>query len=318
MQSSQPIDAVLFIGFGGPEKPEDVWPFLRNVVRGQHVPDQRLEEVARHYEAVGGFSPYNRYTRAQARALQETLAARGLTLPVYMGMRNWHPFLHETLAQMHRDGVRRCVGIILAPHRAQTSWERYQQDVERARTALGGSGPEVLYPPPWHTRPLFLEALAQRVEEATGFSRGAWPAGIPLVFTAHSIPARMPGAETYAAQVYETAAGVAALLAAPDWTVGYQSRSGDPRTPWLEPDVVDRLAELKQRDVQAVVVVPVGFLCDNVEVLYDLDVEAQQAARELGLRMIRVPTVSSHPLFIQMLAELVAQVMEQTAHELAV
>ena len=318
MQSSRPIDAVLLIGFGGPEKPEDVWPFLRNVVRGQHVPDQRLQEVARHYEAVGGFSPYNRYTREQARALQEALAARGLTLQVYMGMRNWHPFLHETLAQMHRDGVRRCVGIILAPHRVQTSWERYQQDVERARTALGGSGPEVLYPPPWHTHPLFLEALAQRIEEATGFRRGAWPAGIPLVFTAHSIPARMPGADTYAAQVHQTAAGVAALLAAPDWTVGYQSRSGDPRTPWLEPEVADRLAELKQRDVQTVVVVPVGFLCDNVEVLYDLDVEAQQAAQELGLRMIRVPTVGSHPLFVQMLAELVAQVVEQTAHELAV
>lgn len=318
MQRSRPIDAVLFIGFGGPEKPEDVWSYLRNVVRGQNVPDQRLQEVARHYEVVGGSSPYNRYTREQAGALQALLAERGLPLPVYMGMRNWHPFLQETLAQMHQDGVRRCVGVILAPHRAQTSWERYQQDVERARVALGGIGPEVIYAPSWHTHPLFLEALAQRVEEATGFGRGAWPAGVPLVFTAHSIPARMPGADTYAAQVHETAAGVAALLAAPDWTVGYQSRSGDPRTPWLEPEVADRLAEVKQRGAETVVVVPVGFLCDNVEVLYDLDVEAQQAAQELGLRMIRVPAVGSHPLFIQMLAELVTQVAEQAARELAV
>ncbi len=318
MQSLRPIDAVLFIGFGGPEKPEDVWPFLRNVVRGQSVPEQRLQEVAHHYEVVGGSSPYNRSTREQAWALQAALAARGMPLPVYIGMRNWHPFLQETLAQMRQDGVRRCLGIILAPHRAQTSWERYQQDVERARAALGGSGPEVIYPPPWHTHPLFLEALAQRVEEATGFGRGAWPASVPLVFTAHSIPARMPGAETYATQVHETAAGVAALLAAPDWMVGYQSRSGDPRTPWLEPEVADRLAEVKQRGAQTVVVIPVGFLCDNVEVLYDLDVEAQRAAQELGLRMIRVPTVGTHPLFIQMLAELVTQVMGQTAQELAV
>jgi ferrochelatase len=312
MSRRQPIDAVLLIGFGGPEKPEDVWPFLRNVVRGQNVPEQRLHEVAHHYEAVGGVSPYNRSTRRQAAALQERLAERGLPLPVYIGMRNWHPFLQETLAQMHRAGVRRGVGIILAPHRAQTSWERYQHDVERARAALGGIGLEVLYPPPWHAHPLFLEALAQRVEEATGVRRGAWPAGVPIVFTAHSIPVRMPGAESYAVQLRETAAGVAALLAAPDWTVAYQSRSGDPRTPWLEPEVADRLAELRQRGAQTVVVVPCGFLCDNVEVLYDLDIEALQAARELGLQMLRVPTVGDHPLFIEMLAELVLQVANQS------
>jgi ferrochelatase len=229
-------------------------------------------------------------------------------------MRNWHPYLNDTLAQMHADGVRRCAGIILAPHRSQTSWERYQQDVERACAASGGLGLEVVYNPPWHVHPLFLEAMAQRIEEVTGQRRGAWPPDVPLIFTAHAIPASMPGAEQYANEVTESAAGIAALVGAPDWAVGYQSRSGDPRTPWLASDLEQRLREAGERGAQEVVVVPVGFLCDHVEVLYDLDIEAQAQARALGLQMVRVPTVGSHPLFIDMLGELV----ERIIHELAV
>lgn len=297
-------DSVLMIGFGGPTRASEIRPFLQNVVRGRNVPPERLEEVAHHYEAIGGSSPYNELTLQQAEALRARLETMGLPLPVHVGMRNWHPFLWETIAVMRQDGLQRAVGIILAPHRAQTSWERYQLDVQRAREANGG-GPEVDYLGPWHRHPLFLEAVAQRVEEASGHRRGAWPAAVPLVFAAHSIPVSMAETCHYAEEISESAAGVAEILWTSDWSVSYQSRSGDLRTPWLEPDVNDVIREQGARGVRELVVVPIGFLCDHVEVLYDLDVEARQTAADTGVTLRRAGTVGTHPRFIEMLAELV-------------
>jgi ferrochelatase len=307
-----PADAVLLIGFGGPTAPDEIRPYLQNVVRGRRVPPERLEEVAHHYEELGGRSPYNALTFRQAEALRQALAARGRPLPIYVGMRNWRPYLAEALAAMQADGVRRAIGVVLAPHRTFASWEQYQQNVEDARAGIGTEGtPEVEYLEPWHAEPGFLEAMAERVEQATGHARGAWPPGMRLLFTAHSVPVAMAESSPYTTQLAESAAGIAALLGASRWSIAYQSRSGDPRQPWLEPDVNDVLRELA-RDTEGptsadgqrtVVLVPVGFLCDHVEVLYDLDVEAMQTAAEVGVRCVRAGTVGDHPRFIAMLAE---------------
>ncbi|MBI3911945.1 MAG: ferrochelatase [Armatimonadetes bacterium] len=303
------IDSVLLIGFGGPTRPDEIRPYLQNVVRGRNVPVERLEAAARHYEAIGGRSPYNEWTFRQADALRAHLEADGLLLSVFVGMRNWHPTLAEAIAAMNREGCRRTVGIILAPHRSQTSWARYQLDVQRACDVNGG-GPEILYLSPWHTDPLFLEAVASRVEEATGYQRGHWPTSVPLCFTAHSIPVSMAETSPYVQEIAQSAAGIATLLGAPHWLVAYQSRSGDACIPWLEPDVADALRAAAAEGVTEVVVVPVGFLCDHVEVLYDLDIEARETAAEVGVRFRRAGTVGDHPAFIQMLARRVRQMTE--------
>jgi ferrochelatase len=303
------FDSILFIGFGGPTAADEIRPYLQNVVRGRNVPPERVEEVAHHYEVVGGRSPYNELTFRQAEALRARLAAEGLPLPVYVGMRNWHPYLAETVAAMARDGRQRAVGVILAAHRSPASDQQYRLNVERAREANGGAGPEVSYLDPWHAHPLFLEAQAARGEEAMPATsrcrRGEWRGGVPIVFTAHSIPTSMARTSPYEAEIHASAAGVAAILGAERWSVAYQSRSGDLRTPWLEPDVNDVIRELAAEGVREMAVAPIGFLCDHVEVLYDLDIEARQTALEHGVRFYRAGTVGDHPAFIQMLAKLV-------------
>jgi ferrochelatase len=304
-------DAVLMIGFGGPTRADEIRPFLQNVVRGRNVPPERLEEVARHYEEIGCRSPYNDLTFKQARALEARLTAMGRPLPVYVGMRNWHPFLRETIAVMNADGIHGATGLILAPHRSPTSWDRYQLDVRRA-IEENGHGPEVGYAAAWHQHPLFLEAMAQRVEQAAGYERGSWPADVPLIFTTHSIPVSMAQGSQYVEETTESATGIAAILGCRHWTLAYQSRSGDGRTPWLEPDVNEVIREAAARRVKAIVLCPVGFLCDHVEVLFDLDVEARQTAVECGITLYRAGTVGDHPCFIEMLAEQVAAVASRT------
>jgi len=297
-----PFDSVLFVGFGGPTKPEHIMPFLETVVRGRNVPRERLEEVAHHYEEIGGRSPYNELTFRQAVALKRRLAQAGLPLPVYAGMRNWHPFMKQVIGCMNTAGRKRAVGIILAAHRTSTSLERYQLDVSRAIEANGG-GPEVRYLGPWFDHPLFLEANAQRIEEASGFRRAEWPAEVPVVFTAHSIPCSMADGSPYVEDLLASCRGVAQILGVAEWTLAYQSRSGDGRVRWLEPDVSDVLRELSARGVREVVVQPIGFLHDHVEVLFDLDVEARETADEIGLKMHRAATVGDHPAFIELLAQ---------------
>lgn len=297
-----PIDSVLFIGFGAPSRPEHIVPFLRLVVRGRGVPRERLAEVAHHYERIGG-SPYNALTFRQVVALKRRLRDEyGVRLPVYAGMRNWHPFMHRVVRCMNRAGRKRAVGIILAAHRSNTSLERYRLDVTRAIAANRGVGPEVEYLEPWFDDPLFLEANARRIEEATGFRRGEWPRAVPVVFTAHSIPLRMAEGSPYVEDLLASCRGVAEILGVDRWRLAYQSRSGDGRVPWLEPDIHDVLRELAREAVREVAVQPIGFLHDHVEVLFDLDVEARETARELGMTMRRAATVGDHPAFIELLA----------------
>jgi protoporphyrin/coproporphyrin ferrochelatase len=299
------IDAVLLVAFGGPEKPDDIRPFLANVTRGRPIPVARLEEVAHHYERIGGRSPLNELTFRQADALHARLAAHGVALPVYVGMRNWTPYLDETLAAMAAAGVRTALGLILSAHRTEASWERYQANVDEARARVGPAAPAVRYTPVWFDRPGFVEAVADRVRAAFQPIPIAERPATPLVFTAHSVPVSMAEASPYVAQIAESSRLVAARLGHARWSVAYQSRSGRPQDPWLEPDVGDEIRRLQAGGARHVVVAPIGFVCDHVEVLYDLDVEARGIAETCGIGFHRAVTVTDHPAFIAMLADLV-------------
>lgn len=297
-------DSVLLIAFGGPEKPEDIRPFLQIVTAGRLTPPERIEEVAHHYEAIGGRSPLNELTFKQAKGLRRALKREGLSHPVFVGMRNWHPFLHETLAAMKNVGHRHALGIILSSFQTEASWERYLADVAAAREKVGPGAPEVSYAPAWFDHPRFIEAVADRVAEALGRVAPADRKAVPVVFTAHSVPAAMADGSPYVAQFTAASRAVAEKLSHPLWLLAYQSRSGSPRDPWLEPDIADALRRVAKEGVGDVVVAPIGFVCDHVEVLYDLDVEARRLAEELGLRLHRAAAVNDHPAFIEMLADL--------------
>jgi ferrochelatase len=299
------FDSVLLIAFGGPEKPEDIRPFLRIVTAGRRIPPERIEEVAHHYEAIGGRSPLNELTFRQARALRQALKRDGISEPVFVGMRNWHPFFHETLAAMKETGHRRALGIILSSLQTEASWDRYMEDVGAAREKVGPGAPEVEYAPPWFDHPRFIEAMVSRVGDALAQLPPHRKTAAPLIFTAHSVPVAMAEASPYVAQLTAASREVAGRLGHEPWMVAYQSRSGAPRDPWLEPDISDVLRDLAKEGVSDVVVAPIGFVCDHVEVLYDLDVEARQLARELRLGFHRAPAVNDHPAFIEMLADLV-------------
>jgi protoporphyrin/coproporphyrin ferrochelatase len=292
-------DAVLLIAFGGPTRPEEIRPFLDNVTRGRRIPPDRLEEVAHHYERIGGRSPLNELTFRQADGLRRLL---GRT-PVYVGMRNWQPYIADTIARMALDGVRRATGIILAPHANESSRERYMEAVDQGRAALGPRAAAIDYIGSWHVHPLFVEAIAERVRAALG----GLPAGARVVFTAHSIPLAAAERSPYATELDATARAVASRLGEPPWELAYQSRSGSPRDPWLEPDVNATLRRLAAERAPGVVVAPIGFVCGHVEVLYDLDVEARATAASVELPFARAGTVNDHPLFLRMLAELVQE-----------
>jgi protoporphyrin/coproporphyrin ferrochelatase len=296
-------DAVLIVGFGGPTRADEVRPFLDNVLRGRPVPRERYEEVVHHYERFGGRSPYNEITLRQAAALRAQLALDGVKLPVAVGMRNWTPYVDDALRDLAAAGAHRVLAFILAAHRSEASWERYQATVHAAQERLGAAAPAVEYPAPWHARPKFIGALVARTGEAYARLPEHERTRAHLIFTAHSIPVAMAAASPYVEQVTESARLVAAELGVASWTLAFQSRSGSPREPWLEPDIATALRKLG--DGEIAVVAPIGFLCDHVEVLYDLDVDAAAVARAAGVKMERAPTVGDHPLFIEMMAELV-------------
>jgi len=298
-------DSVLLIAFGGPEKPEDIRPFLELVTAGRQIPSERIEEVAHHYEAIGGRSPLNELTRRQAEGLRRLLVREGVTTPVYVGMRNWHPFLLETLAEMRDRGHRRALGIILSSFQTEASWERYVADVAAAREKLGAGAPEVVYAPAWAEHPFFIDAMVARAADILDEVPSRKREEALLVFTAHSVPVAMASGSPYARQLEAAALVIARRLDHPRWRIAYQSRSGAPSDAWLEPDVCDVLRGAKGQGIEDAVIVPIGFVCDHVEVLYDLDVEARAVAAESGVRLYRTETANDHPAFIAMLAELV-------------
>lgn len=295
-------DAVLMVGFGGPTRPEEIRPFLENVVRGRSIPASRLEEVAHHYEVIGGRSPYNELTLKQADALRGLLKSEGLALAVYVGMRNWAPYVKDVMREIVAGGARRVFCFPMAPHRSEASWERYQDTVAQALAGLGSGVPMIDYPEPWHGHPLFIGAVASRVAETLQRLTSEDRARAQVIFTAHSIPMAMDAQSAYSAQLVQSCRLVAKELGLERWRLAYQSRSGNPRDPWLEPDIGRLLPELGG---QTAVVMPIGFICDHVEVLYDLDIEAAAIARNAGVTMLRASTVGDHPLFIQMIVDLI-------------
>lgn len=309
-RTGRPFDAVLLISFGGPEGLDEIRPFLRNVLRGRRIPPDRIDAVARHYEQFGGVSPITAITRRQADGLRTRLAAGHPDLPVWIGMRNWHPFLDEALAAMADAGVRRALGIILAAQHSYSSCGQYRQNVDDARRTLRRSGRadiEVTYAGDWHAHPGFVAANAGRIADA----RRRLPPGMEraarIVFTAHSIPRAMANACRYEAELLEAARLIATAAGSNDagWALTYQSRSGRPDDPWLEPDVCDYLRAERRRGLAAAIIAPIGFVADHLEVLYDLDTEAAAVCRELDLPMQRAAAVNDHPAFLDLLAALV-------------
>lgn len=303
----RPYQAVLLIAFGGPTAPEEIRPYLARVTKGIPIPPERLEEVAHHYEAVGGKSPLNEITFRQAAALAKFLIARGKRMPVYAGMRNSPPFLLDTLKQMAGDGVETALGLILSSHRTEASWERYQKNIADARADLAGNAPAVDYGEGWHDHPLFIRTWVELIDAAFARIAVDQRESTPLIFTAHSLPMSMAARSPYEDQLNTSAQLIADGLGRDSWSLAYQSRSGKPSDLWLEPDIGEVLPKLAAEGCRQVVVAPIGFVCDHVEVIYDLDIEARRIADGLNLNMIRASCPNDHSTFIQMLAEVILQ-----------
>jgi ferrochelatase len=307
-------DAVLLLAFGGPTAPEDIRPFLDRVLRGHPVPPARIEEVVRHYEAVGGRSPLNDITFLQARALGQILKELDSPLDIYVGLRHSNPSIRETLNEMAADGVRRALGFILSSHQTEASWQRYKKDVAEAREQIGAA-PAIDYCPGWHDHPLFIRAWAERIENELEKIAATRRASVEILFTAHSVPVAMAERSPYGEQLRASCSLVAALLNRERWQIAYQSRSGNPRERWLEPDVNEALRSLAEKGAAEVVVAPIGFVADHVEVLYDLDIEAKRTAEALGLKFFRAGTPSDHPIFIRMMADVIKKQLSAASRE---
>jgi protoporphyrin/coproporphyrin ferrochelatase len=300
-------DALLIVSFGGPEGPDDVMPFLENVLRGRNVPRERMLEVAHHYERFGGVSPLNGQNRALIAALREELHANGPNLPIYWGNRNWHPLLADTLRQMSGDRVRHALAFVTSAYSSYSGCRQYHEDVARAQAEVGPDAPRVSFLRKFYNHPGFVAANTEHVRAALGQLPAERRSRAHIAFTAHSIPESMARASRYEGQLNEACRLVAEGLEQPRWQLVYQSRSGPPTQPWLEPDIGDHLRALRAAGVEDVVIAPIGFLSDHIEVLYDLDVEARHLAAALGLNMARAATVGVHPAFVGMIRDLIAE-----------
>lgn len=336
-QRAEAYDALLVVSFGGPEAPDEVEPFLRKVLRGRDVPAARIAEVAEHYHLFGGASPINAQNRALVDALSRELDATGIDLPVYWGNRNWHPLLADELARMRDDGVHKALAFVTSAYASYSGCRQYLEDIEAARAAVGPGAPVVDKIRLFCNHPGFIDtwvdALRQALREVAAPSRVVAPSqvaapaqvtapaqpGLPTVlFTAHSIPQAMAANCDYVAQLTETARLIAngADMADGDWRLVWQSRSGPPSQPWLEPDVVEAMEDLPEG--ATVVLAPIGFVSDHIEVVYDLDTVAVAAGAARGQRVVRAATPGVHPRFVAMIGELVAERLEPSRPQLAV
>lgn len=312
------FDALIVVSFGGPEGMDDVLPFLENVTRGRDVPRERLEEVAHHYELFGGVSPINAQNRALIGALRGELDAHGIDLPIAFGNRNWHPFLADALRDLAAAGSKRALAFFTSAYSSYSGCRQYREDVFRAQEAVGPDTPEVMRTRVFYNHPLWIEANADRVRDALGELPPTARDGVHLAFTAHSVPLAMARSSRYQEQLEETARLVAEEGGIDDWALVFQSRSGPPQVPWLEPDVLDHLAVTAERGASGVVVAPIGFISDHLEVLYDLDVEARNAAAQLGLPFARAASAGTHPAFVGMIRELIQERLDPALPKRAV
>ena len=296
-------DALLLVSFGGPEGMDDVIPFLENVLRGRNVPRERMLQVARHYDLFGGVSPINQQNRELIAALKKELETNGPRLPIYWGNRNWHPLLPDTIRQMTADGIQNALAFVTSAYSSYSSCRQYLQNIADAQAEVGPGGPRVEKLRAFYNHPLFIEANVDHIREALGQINSS----ASLVFTAHSIPESMAANCDYADQLAETSGLIAQALGVDTWQLVYQSRSGPPSQPWLGPDVCDHLKTLKLAGVTNVVIAPIGFVSDHMEVVYDLDVEARRVCEEIGLKMVRPRTAGTHPTFVRMIRELMLE-----------
>lgn len=297
------FDALLLVSFGGPEGMDDVIPFLENVLRGRNVPRERMLSVAKHYELFGGVSPINQQNRDLIAALEEELEKHGPRLPIYWGNRNWHPLLPDTLRRMADDGIKNALAFVTSAYSSYSSCRQYLQNISDAQTAVGPEAPQVEKLRVFYKHPLFIDANVEQIRAALDQVGDS----AHLVFTAHSIPESMAMNCDYASQLGHTGALIARELSIEKWHLVYQSQSGSPMQPWLGPDVCEHLRTLRSEDVTEVVVAPIGFVSDHMEVVYDLDVEARRVADEIGIRMVRAATAGTHPSFVKMIRELVME-----------
>jgi ferrochelatase len=303
-------DAVLVVSFGGPESREEVIPFLETVLRGKNVPRERLLSVAEHYCHFGGNSPINQQTRDLIAALKTELERNGPRFPIYWGNRNWHPLLPETLRQMKQDGIRRALGFVTSAYSSYSGCRQYREDIARAQSEVGPGAPAIDKLRVFFNHPAFIEATVDRVREALQAIPAVVQQNAQIICTAHSIPISMANTSDYVAQLEEVGKLISVALGRTNHVLVYQSRSGAPGQPWLEPDILDYLRRVKAENLaSAVVLAPIGFLSDHMEVLYDLDIEAQQLCESLGLPMSRAKTVGVHPKFIGMIRELILERM---------
>ena len=314
--SGSAYNSILLVGFGGPTPgccrqqdpcPGEAYCFVEGIVGNAPSNVARVKEVASHYVKLGGFSPFNELTFKQADALGVALRKRGIDSPIYVGMRNWTPYLHETIARMSEGGHRNILAIIMSAYRSKASWERYQNDVITAVETVGDQTLSIRYlEDVWHLHPGFINAIAERIRTAcNGISEPLFTEAA-LIFTAHAIPEVAAKTSPYPEQFHQTASAVAEVLGS-DFDIAYQSAPDNPTVPWTGPDINDLIREKREAGVQEVIVSPIGFLCDHVEVLYDLDLEARVTAEASGMNFIRAGTVGEHPEFIDMLANLVCE-----------
>lgn len=317
MSATAPYDAILFLSFGGPEGPDDVMPFLENVLRGRNVPRERMLEVAEHYQHFGGVSPINAQNRALIAALEAELRDHGIGLPIYFGNRNWHPLLTDTMQRMASDGVKRAIAFFTSAFSSYSGCRQYRENVQAAQQQVGPTAPtveklRVFFNHPGYVEPM-TELLSASLAQIPAERRGA----AIVLFTAHSIPMSMAGNCKYEPQLQEACRLVATAAGVTEWRLVYQSRSGPPTQPWLEPDVGAALKEARSAGKEDAVVVPIGFISDHMEVLFDLDVEAADICKEIGLNLVRCPTVGTHPRFVRMIRELIEERLSDSPVRLA-
>ncbi len=306
-------DAILVMSFGGPEGPDDVMPFLENVTRGRGVPRERLEEVSHHYMEFGGKSPINDQNLALIEALKAELKANGPDLPIYFGNRNWHPMIEDTMQQMKDDGVKNAVAFFTSGFSCYSGCRQYREDIIRAQDAVGEGAPEVDKLRVFYNHPKFLEPVADNIRTALEAWSEVERKDVQLVFTAHSIPMGMAKNSQYEVQLKEACRIVAEdMFETQNYELVYQSRSGPPQVPWLEPDILDYMNELAAKDVKDMVIIPIGFVSDHMEVLFDLDTEAVELAEELGIKMERAGTVGVASAFVSMIRDLIVERMTES------
>jgi ferrochelatase len=305
---SDNYDAIIVVSFGGPEGPDEVMPFLENVLRGRNVPRDRMLEVAKHYQSFGGVSPINQQNRDLIAALKEELAANNIDLPVYFGNRNWHPLLPKTLETMKADGVTKALALFTSAFSSYSGCRQYRENVIAAREQVGEGAPEIDKLRMFYNHPGFLEPIAADISNSLAKIPSDRIGSTKLIFTAHSIPLSMANGCSYVDQLTEATRLVAELASHENYELVYQSRSGPPTQPWLEPDVCDYIREIhEQEKVTDVIVVPLGFISDHMEVLFDLDTEAKETCEELGMGFTRAMTIGTHPDFIAAIRELIEE-----------